>query len=203
MKAVVLFEPEYAWATEHACFIKICCQLILVYVFVLFQENSPLLLIIPHPHLNKKDRKSYFVALDSIIKSANVKVFRKFLNFFVEIVLYAYQKSKYKYINPCRYFFNKCNLVFLFCLLVQTLSKVIVKTQWSLPPLCGLTICLLKYHDQDFFVSLRVAYNFHDIVFKDLCCLVWVNKLSSLLQLNNLKAKSWNYVVVRFKVCMQ
>ena len=58
---------------------------------MLFQKNSPFQLIIPHPDLNKKDRKSYFVALDSIIKSAKVKVFCKILNFFVEIVC--------KYIN--------------------------------------------------------------------------------------------------------
>ena len=53
---------------------------------MLFQENSPFQLIIPHPDLSKKDRKSYFVALDSIIKSANVKVLRKILTLFVEIV---------------------------------------------------------------------------------------------------------------------
>ena len=70
----------------HACFTKVCCQLIVVYVFVLFQENSPFQLIIPYPDLSKKDRKSYFVALDSIMKSAKVKVFRKILTFFVEIV---------------------------------------------------------------------------------------------------------------------
>ena len=53
---------------------------------MLFQENSTFQLIIPHPDLSKKDRKSYFVALDSIIKSANVKVLRKILTLFVEIV---------------------------------------------------------------------------------------------------------------------
>ena len=74
-----------------------CCQLIVVYVFVLFQKNSPFQLIIPHPDLNKKDRKSYFVALDSIIKSANVKVFRKILTFFVEIVLEnSFEKSCFR-----------------------------------------------------------------------------------------------------------
>ena len=71
----------------HPWFITISCQFIVVYVFVLFQENSPFQLIIPHPDLNKKGRKSYFVALDSIIKSANVKVLRKILTLFVEIVL--------------------------------------------------------------------------------------------------------------------
>ena len=76
----------------HAWFIKMCCQLIVVYVFVLFQDTSPFQLIIPHPDLNKKDRKSYFVALDSIIKSANVKVFRKILTLLVEIVL-NYKKT--------------------------------------------------------------------------------------------------------------
>ena len=63
-------------------------QLIDVCIFVLFQENSPFPLIVPHPDLNKKDRKSYLVALDSIVKSANVKVFCKILLFFfVEIDL--------------------------------------------------------------------------------------------------------------------
>ena len=70
----------------HAWFITISRQLIVVYVFVLFQDTSSFQLIIPHPDLTEKDRKSYFVALDSIIKSANVKVFRKTLTFFVKIV---------------------------------------------------------------------------------------------------------------------
>ena len=63
-------------------YIIICFEFIVVYIFRLFQENSPFPLIIPHPDLNKKGRKSYFVALDSMIKSANVKVFREILLFF-------------------------------------------------------------------------------------------------------------------------
>ena len=42
--------------------------------YVLQLRKSPLSLIIPHPNLDKDRRKTYFVALDAILRSANVKV---------------------------------------------------------------------------------------------------------------------------------
>ena len=43
--------------------------------YVLKQRKTSLALIIPHPDLDKERRKSYFAALDSILKSTNVKVY--------------------------------------------------------------------------------------------------------------------------------
>ena len=42
--------------------------------YVLQLRKSPLFLIITHPDLDKDHRKSYFAALDAILRSANVKV---------------------------------------------------------------------------------------------------------------------------------
>ena len=47
--------------------------------YVLKQRKTSLALIIPHPDLDKERRKSYFAALDSVLKSTNVKVYKNLI----------------------------------------------------------------------------------------------------------------------------